>query len=74
MTYGAETRVLTTQAKNKLAAEQTKMDRSMVNITYRDRKTNTWVREKTEVDLGMAHQQDTRKPMDHLETLRKEKT
>ena len=35
MTYGAETRALTTQAKNKLAAVQTKMERTMLNITYR---------------------------------------
>ncbi|KAK2191276.1 hypothetical protein NP493_56g03004 [Ridgeia piscesae] len=40
MTYGAETWAFTTQAKNKLAATQTKMARSMLNITYRDRKTN----------------------------------
>ena len=37
---------LTTHAKNKLAAAQTNMERSMLNITYRDRKTNIWVREK----------------------------
>ncbi|KAK2178030.1 hypothetical protein NP493_565g02021 [Ridgeia piscesae] len=36
MTYGAETWALTTQAKNKLAAAQTRMERSMLNITYRD--------------------------------------
>ena len=68
MTYGAEIWKLTTQATNKLAG-QTKMGRSMLNITYRDRKTNIWVREKTkvtrtsqktEVDLGRARQQDTR--------------
>ena len=35
------------QAKNKLAAAQTKMER--LNITYRDRKINIWVREKTKV-------------------------
>ena len=49
MTYGAETWALTTPAKNKLAAAQTKMERSMLNITYRERNTNTWVREKTKV-------------------------
>ncbi|KAK2179585.1 hypothetical protein NP493_480g00006 [Ridgeia piscesae] len=38
MSYGAETWALTTHAKNKLAAAQTKMERSMLNITYRDRK------------------------------------
>ncbi|KAK2175255.1 hypothetical protein NP493_742g01047 [Ridgeia piscesae] len=47
MTYGAETWALTTQAKNKLAAAQTKMERNMLYITYRDRKTNIWIREKT---------------------------
>ena len=26
-----------------------KMERSMLNVTYRERKTNTWVREKTKV-------------------------
>ena len=46
-TYGAETRALTTHAKNKLAAAKKK--RSMLNITYRERKTNIWVREKTTV-------------------------
>ena len=46
MTYGAETRTLTKQAQNKLAAAQTKMERSMLNITYKDRRTNIWVRER----------------------------
>ena len=49
MTYGAETWSLTKQAQKKLAAAQTKMERSMLNITYHDRKTNTWVRAKTGV-------------------------
>ena len=49
MTYGAETWTLTKQAQNKLAAAQTKMERSMLNITYKDRKTNIWVRERTKV-------------------------
>ena len=31
------------------AAAQTKMERSMLNITYKDRKTNIWVRERTKV-------------------------
>ena len=47
--YGAETWALTIQAKNKLAVDPIKMERSMLNITYRDRKTNIWVREKTKV-------------------------
>ena len=56
----------------KQASSRTKMERSMLNITYRERKTNIWVREmtkghrrdwtsqKTDVDLGRAGQQDTR--------------
>ena len=32
-----------------LAVAQTNMEMSMLNITYRDRKTNIWVREKTKV-------------------------
>ena len=40
MTYGAETWTVIKQAHNKLAAAQTKMERSMLNITCKDRKTN----------------------------------
>ena len=36
-------------AKKRQAAAQTETERSMLNITYRDRKTNIWVREKTKV-------------------------
>ena len=36
-------------SKNKLAAAQTKMERSRLNITYRVRTTNIWVGEKTKV-------------------------
>ena len=49
MTCGAETGTLAKQAQNKLAGAQTKMERSMLNITYKDRKTNIWVRERTKV-------------------------
>ena len=49
MTYGAETWTLTKQAQNKLAAAQTKMERSMLNIIYTYRNTNIWVRERTKV-------------------------
>ena len=48
-TYGAETWTLTKQARNKLVAAQTKMERSMLNITYKDRRTNIWVRERTKL-------------------------
>ena len=47
MTYGAETWALTTHAKNNLAAAQIRMEKSMLNITYRNRKANIWVRAKT---------------------------
>ena len=49
MTYGAERWATTTQTKNNLAVEQTKLERSRLNIIYRDRNTNIWVREKTKV-------------------------
>ena len=49
MTYGAEACPLTKQAHNKFAAVQNKMERSMLNITYQDRKTNIWVSERTKV-------------------------
>ena len=49
MTYGAETWTLTKQAQNNLAAAQTKMERSMLNITYKDRRTNIWVSERTKL-------------------------
>ena len=39
MTYCAEVWTLTKQAQNKLAAAQTKMWRSMLNITYKDRQS-----------------------------------
>ena len=88
MTSGAETWTLTKQAQNKLAAAQTKMERSMLNITYKDRKTNIWVRERTKViDIisnvrkikwSWAHQPPQRRPMDvachHVETIRQENT
>ena len=44
MTYGAVTWALPSQAKNKLAPAQTKMEMSMLNVIYRDRKTNIRVR------------------------------
>ena len=39
MTCGGETWTLNSQAQKKLAATQTKMERSMLDITHRDRKT-----------------------------------
>ena len=49
--YGAEICELGSQAKNKQAASQTKIEssRPRVYVTYRDRKTNIWVRKKAKV-------------------------
>ena len=42
----------TDQTSTEQTCEQTKMERSMLNITYKDRKTNIWVRERTKgVDI-----------------------
>ena len=49
MTYASETWSLTTKMERKLAAAQHNMERSMLNITYKDRKTNKWIREQTKV-------------------------
>ena len=82
MTYGAETWTLTKQAQNKLAAAQTKMERSMLNITYKDQhlgqgeeKSHRYNQhcKKNEMVLGRAYQPPQRRPMDlachHLETI-----
>ena len=49
MTYGVETWTLTKLTQHNFAAAQTKMERNMLNITYKDRKTNIWVRERTKI-------------------------
>ena len=46
MTYGAEAWKLTIQTQNKLAAAQTTIERSRLNITYKDRRTNVWIKER----------------------------
>ena len=82
----SETWTLTKQAQNKLAAAQTKMERSMVNITYKDQhlgqgedkshRYNVHC-EKNEMVLGRAYQPPQRQPMDlaghHLETIDKKR-
>ena len=40
---------LAKQGQNKLTAAQTKMEISMLNITYNDRKTRIWVRQRIKV-------------------------
>ena len=62
---------------NKLAAAQTKMEKRMLNTTYKDIMTNIWVREREDVShiynqqcennemvLGRPHQPFQRRPMD----------
>ncbi len=49
MTYAAETWTLITKIERKIAAAQHSMERSMLNITYKDHKINSWIREQTKV-------------------------
>ena len=49
MTYGAEAWTLTEKMENNLAVAQRKMERRILGISYRDRKTNLWVRSQTNV-------------------------
>ena len=49
LTYDAAPWTLNKQPQHTLAAATTKMERSMLNMTYRDRNTNIWVRERTKV-------------------------
>ena len=42
--------------------EQTKMERSILNFTYRDRKTNIWIREKIKVKDVMNMLEDRSGP------------
>ena len=39
----------TKREQTKLAVAQTEIERSMLNITYSDRRTNIWVRERAKV-------------------------
>ena len=49
MTYGAETWALTKRQKNKLAVAQRSMERSLLNITRRDKWRNEEIRSRTKV-------------------------
>ena len=50
ISYGSETWTLTSKMERKLAAAQHNMERSILNITYKDRKTNKWIRDQTKVN------------------------
>lgn len=47
MTYGCDTWSLTKKQQNQLAATQRKMERSMLNVTVRDKKRNDRIRNQT---------------------------
>ena len=47
MTYASETWTLSKKMENKLKVAQHNMERSMLNITLKDKKTNHWIREQT---------------------------
>jgi len=49
MTYGADTWTLTTQMENTFSAAQHNMERNVLDITYKHRETNKWVRDQTKV-------------------------
>ena len=49
LTYGIETSVLTKRIMQKLLVTQRAMERRMLGISLRDRRSNVWIREKTKV-------------------------
>ncbi|RVE53061.1 hypothetical protein evm_002359 [Chilo suppressalis] len=55
LTYEAETWVLTKESINKIQVAQRKLERKLVGITLRDRKTNTWLRKQSGVTDAVKH-------------------
>ena len=49
LTYGAETWVMTREILHKLQVAQRAIERKMVGVTLRDRKTNKWLRNQSKV-------------------------
>ena len=47
LTYGCQTWALTKRMQERLRTTQKSMERAMIGITRRDRKTNVWVRQQT---------------------------
>jgi hypothetical protein len=47
MTYGSQTWALNKRMQSKMQTTQRAMERAMIGVTMRDRKTNEWVREQT---------------------------
>ena len=61
ITYSTETWALTKQAHNKLAVTQSKMERGMLNSTYKDRNPNVWVNRDNETTYIMVIIRNVRK-------------
>ena len=49
MTYGSETWSLTASQENKLQVAQRSMERKILGVTWQDRKSNAWIRERTKI-------------------------
>ena len=49
MTYGSETWSMTKAIQRRLASAQRSIERSMIGVSWRDHKTNEWVRNKSKV-------------------------
>ena len=53
MTYGAQTWTITPAVIEKLQVAQRAMERALLGITLRDRRRNSWIRDKTKmIDIG----------------------
>ena len=49
MTYGSETWSLTKSQENKMLVALRSMERKILGVTWRDRKSNNWIRERTKI-------------------------
>ena len=49
VTYGCETWNLTASQENKLQVAQRAMERKILGVTWQDRKSNSWLRERTKI-------------------------
>ncbi len=49
MTYGCQTWAVTKRMQERLKTTQRSMERAMIGVTRRDRRTNEWVRQQTGV-------------------------
>ena len=50
MTYGSQTWAITKRMQERLRVTQRSMERAMVGTSRRDRKTNVWLRQQTDVE------------------------